>query len=189
MHTSHSSASPYLSTAFRKTLRPRHLRCLFQLALNACSNANLGQSEHEAIVSSDHPAPHETALNLAESVLDEAIALTLAGLSVPTKTHPQRSKRGQRAPLYFSSGQQVEIETEPASTTNVSAQTLPSRYPDEELEWLATMTFNRAVDFYLASMDEECRRWAGKAIELADLMQKDEGRLVGLLRNNFAKLI
>ena len=47
------------------------------------------------------------------------------------------------------------------------------------------MTFNRAVDFYLSSADEECKRWAGKAIEMADL---EGGALGRLLRAKLAKL-
>ncbi|OJJ32366.1 hypothetical protein ASPWEDRAFT_175647 [Aspergillus wentii DTO 134E9] len=60
-------------------------------------------------------------------------------------------------------------------------------YPNEELEWLATMAFNRAVDFYLGSADGDFRRWAGKAIEMADLV-RDQGILGRLLRQNFVKL-
>ncbi|KAL2219458.1 meiosis protein SPO22/ZIP4 like-domain-containing protein [Thermoascus aurantiacus ATCC 26904] len=61
-------------------------------------------------------------------------------------------------------------------------------YPDEELEWLAMMAFNQAVDFYLASADEDCRRWGRKAIELADLMQGDRGAVGRLLRGKFERL-
>lgn len=69
-------------------------------------------------------------------------------------------------------------------------------YPNEELEWLATVAFNRAMDFYLVSADEECRRWARKAIEVADLVDgcSIAGNGAGasvlgrLLRGNLAKL-
>lgn len=61
-------------------------------------------------------------------------------------------------------------------------------YPDEELEWLAMMAFNQAVNFYLASADEDCRRWGRKAIELADLMQGDRGAVGRLLREKFERL-
>ena len=61
-------------------------------------------------------------------------------------------------------------------------------YPNEELEWLAAMAFNRAMDFYLASADEDCRRWAGKAIEIADEVKYNQGALGRLLRENLAKL-
>ncbi|PLB47814.1 hypothetical protein P170DRAFT_510559 [Aspergillus steynii IBT 23096] len=63
-------------------------------------------------------------------------------------------------------------------------------YPNDEIQWLSTVAFNRAVEFYRASRDEECRRWAGKAIALADLIHGGgAGELGGLLRRNFAKLI
>ncbi|KAL2001085.1 hypothetical protein VTN02DRAFT_2252 [Thermoascus thermophilus] len=61
-------------------------------------------------------------------------------------------------------------------------------YPDEELEWLAMVAFNQALDFYLASADEDCRRWGRKAIELADLMQGDRGAVGRLLRGKFESL-
>lgn len=73
-------------------------------------------------------------------------------------------------------------------------------YSNEELEWLATVAFNRAMDFYLVSADEECRRWAGKAIEVADLVGgcriagngggngAGTSALGRLLRGNLAKL-
>lgn len=49
------------------------------------------------------------------------------------------------------------------------------------------MTFNRAVDFYLASADEDSRRWGRKAIELAELM-RDGGMLARLLKDRFGRL-
>ncbi|KAL2850570.1 meiosis protein SPO22/ZIP4 like-domain-containing protein [Aspergillus pseudoustus] len=64
-----------------------------------------------------------------------------------------------------------------------------SHYPTEEVEWLATSTFNQAVDFFLNSADGECQRWARKAIELADCIRgRDHGRLGSLLRAKFEKL-
>ena len=43
------------------------------------------------------------------------------------------------------------------------------QYPEEELEWLATTTFNRAIDFYCASDEVACKRWAERALTLAGL--------------------
>ncbi|KAL8960327.1 MAG: hypothetical protein Q9193_002951 [Seirophora villosa] len=63
----------------------------------------------------------------------------------------------------------------------------PSHYPAEELEWIATTTFNRAIDFYCASQDEACRSWAGKAISLAHLGD-DHGHLHDLLQNKYMGL-
>ncbi|KAL8780846.1 MAG: hypothetical protein Q9194_000700 [Teloschistes cf. exilis] len=47
-------------------------------------------------------------------------------------------------------------------------------YPTEELEWVATTAFNRAVEFYSTSQDKTCRRWAEKAISLAELNNDGE---------------
>ncbi|KAI4290344.1 MAG: hypothetical protein L6R35_000381 [Caloplaca aegaea] len=67
------------------------------------------------------------------------------------------------------------------------AKQKPGHYPAEELEWIATTAFNRAVDFYCASQDDACRRWAGKAISLANLGD-DHGQLHELLQNKYMGL-
>ena len=60
-------------------------------------------------------------------------------------------------------------------------------YPHEELEWLATTTFNRAIDFYCASQDGDCVVWAGKAVEIAGLLN-DGGVLRSLLEDKYKAL-
>ncbi|MCJ1250157.1 hypothetical protein MMC30_007383 [Trapelia coarctata] len=60
-------------------------------------------------------------------------------------------------------------------------------YPAEELEWLATTAFNRAVDFYCASQDEDCKRWAEKALEVTR-GARDEGQLHELLESKYMGL-
>ncbi|THC89473.1 hypothetical protein EYZ11_011074 [Aspergillus tanneri] len=65
----------------------------------------------------------------------------------------------------------------------------PSSYPNEEIQWLATVAFNQAVEFYRLCKDDDFKRWAGKAIALADLMEIRPGELGRLLRRNFAKLL
>ncbi|EAW18793.1 uncharacterized protein NFIA_087490 [Aspergillus fischeri NRRL 181] len=66
---------------------------------------------------------------------------------------------------------------------------LPFVYPSDELKWLATMAFNRAVDLYIASADEDCRKWGEIAFTLADLIKDDGGALLRMLRQNYAKLM
>ena len=61
-------------------------------------------------------------------------------------------------------------------------------YPTEELEWLATTTFNRAIDFYCSSQDGECRRWAERALTLESLCN-DGGALHGVLQEKFQNLV
>lgn len=65
---------------------------------------------------------------------------------------------------------------------------MPSWYPVDEIQWLATMAFNHAVDLYLVSVDKDSQRWAQKAIALAD-SGGDGGRRLGrLLREKYDKL-
>ncbi|KAL3469881.1 meiosis protein SPO22/ZIP4 like-domain-containing protein [Aspergillus californicus] len=75
----------------------------------------------------------------------------------------------------------------PNPNTDTQAQPQP-QYPKDELHWLATVAFNRAVEFYLISADTECRRWAKKAIQLADLIEGDRVELGRLLRENLKRI-
>ncbi|KAL9090275.1 MAG: hypothetical protein Q9159_002080 [Coniocarpon cinnabarinum] len=53
-----------------------------------------------------------------------------------------------------------------------------AQYPAEELEWLATTTFNRAVDAYCSSDEEACRARVEEALNIANqLAGRDGGRL------------
>ncbi|KAL8848508.1 MAG: hypothetical protein Q9221_006467 [Calogaya cf. arnoldii] len=68
-----------------------------------------------------------------------------------------------------------------------NAQKKTTPYPMEELEWVATTAFNRAVDFYCTSQDAICRRWAEKAMSVADLSD-DDRRLHRLLQEKYLGL-
>lgn len=65
-------------------------------------------------------------------------------------------------------------------------QSSSSAYPEEELEWLATTAFNRAVDFYLESADTESRQWVRKALDLAIVMR--DGGLQRVLKSKAEEL-
>jgi len=69
----------------------------------------------------------------------------------------------------------------------VTPQQQDNPYPAEELEWLATTSFNRAVDFYCASDDTRCKTWAEKALTLAAAAE-DGGALHGLLQEKYSGL-
>ena len=60
-------------------------------------------------------------------------------------------------------------------------------YPPEELEWLATTAFNRAIDFYCTSQDVKCRLWAERAIILSSLCD-DRGTLHEILQVKYQGL-
>ncbi|KAM7204837.1 Meiosis protein SPO22/ZIP4 like domain containing protein [Rhypophila sp. PSN 637] len=57
-----------------------------------------------------------------------------------------------------------------------------NNWPDEELEWMATVSFNHAIDCYGAREMERSRLWATKAIELAHYCRDEEGGGLGLER-------
>ncbi|PGH36716.1 hypothetical protein GX50_00376 [[Emmonsia] crescens] len=99
-------------------------------------------------------------VEMAENVLDQAYALARESHS-----QHQRDERGNQQ----------------------RSATPSSCYPEEELEWLSTTTFNRAVDFYMKPDDASCRRWGQKALDLAGLMQ-DGGLLYKVLRDKFEGL-
>ncbi|KAL4956903.1 meiosis protein SPO22/ZIP4 like-domain-containing protein [Aspergillus filifer] len=115
---------------------------------------------------------------LAESVLDHALHLAQSKQSNNSNFHNQSQSQGQSQPS--------------------SADLNKCSYPQDELHWLATSAFNRAVEFFLMSKDGECARWASKAIALADCIEEKSGHGVGagagagelgrLLRTNLAKL-
>ena len=63
-------------------------------------------------------------------------------------------------------------------------------YPTGELLTIATMSFNKAIDFYRATRDEECHRWADKAIHVAQLVPGAQGKaLVNVLQTRLGSLI
>jgi hypothetical protein len=63
-------------------------------------------------------------------------------------------------------------------TREISVEEKTTEYPPDEIEWLATTTFNRAVDAYIADDDGTCQRLADLAIEFAKCLEShDEGNL------------
>ncbi|KAF7952888.1 hypothetical protein EAE96_006111 [Botrytis aclada] len=60
-------------------------------------------------------------------------------------------------------------------------------YPIQELDWLATKSFNHAIDLYSADQDEGCKRWAEKSILIAGYCD-DAGSLKRLLMQRFGGL-
>ncbi|OBT96970.1 hypothetical protein VE01_05545 [Pseudogymnoascus verrucosus] len=68
-----------------------------------------------------------------------------------------------------------------------SAENSETSYPLEELEYVATTAFNRAVDYYCTGEDDACRRWAEKAIGVAGFCA-DGGGLRNLLQEKLVGL-
>ncbi|RAL17746.1 uncharacterized protein BO97DRAFT_439572 [Aspergillus homomorphus CBS 101889] len=99
-------------------------------------------------------------------------------------------------PRYLRVLYQLSLETKDPSTAEsvldqvvVLIRDWKTKYPAEELRWMASVAFNRAVDFYLVAEEGACRRWAGKAIAVAELMAGEDGGALGRsLRGRFGKL-
>ncbi len=60
-------------------------------------------------------------------------------------------------------------------------------YPTEELEWIATRSFNYAVDLYCAGDDTGCKNWTAKALNIAHYCA-DEGALARTLQSKLVVL-
>lgn len=60
-------------------------------------------------------------------------------------------------------------------------------YPKTELEWLATSTYNHAVDYYIQENDKKSKEWAEKAFMIAQWLE-DDGILRDFLMEKFATL-
>lgn len=60
-------------------------------------------------------------------------------------------------------------------------------YPNEELEWIATRSFNYAVDLYCAGDEDGCKIWAAKALNIAHYYS-DEGALEKQLQSKLMAL-
>ncbi len=87
-----------------------------------------------------------------------------------------------------------DVRTVSVSTLLLNTQSLTvirkqkgDTYPTEEIEWMATTTFNRAVDFFGASDDAASKRWAEKALSIAAL-NDDGGALHRTLQSKFLTL-
>lgn len=101
--------------------------------------------------------PPEKYLELAEGVIDQALQ------SAEDEAYLNTAEHREQYALHDSSNE-------------TSLQCVHYPYPAPELEHLATVAFNQAMDFYKEEKDMECRRWAKKATRLAEAMDHDEGQ-------------
>lgn len=117
------------------------------------------------------------------AILQQIVNLTshLSGLNMP------KLARWIRCLLQLALTTKKEIAEHLLDQVLIIARSSDQTYPYEELEWLATTTFNRAIDFYCASQDGDCIAWAGKAMEIADL--SSDGRVLrSLLEDKYKGL-
>ncbi|KAF2629751.1 SPO22-domain-containing protein [Macroventuria anomochaeta] len=79
----------------------------------------------------------------------------------------------------------VKLEDDADSADEEPKQ--PDCYPATELEWMATSSFNRAIDYYVGDNDAKCKLWAEKAMTVAQWLE-DDGKLRDLLMGKFSAL-
>lgn len=61
-----------------------------------------------------------------------------------------------------------------ANVATVSKESLEEQgniYPTDEVEFLASILFNLAIDLYLSGMDHAAKEWAKVAMEIAEILE------------------
>ncbi|KAK4866066.1 hypothetical protein LT330_008806 [Penicillium expansum] len=145
---------------FRVSL-PRYLHCLFTLAIAPAQDPN---SPEIAFLDVNMADPE-----VAEEVLDKVLAMATEEVAVEEGHNAQHGLNAIQA-----GSELCEVFT----------------YPAAELIKIATVAFNKATDFYRATQDEDCQRWANKAISIAQLVPSDQGKqLVNTLQTRLGSLI
>lgn len=146
---------------FRVSL-PRYLHCLFTLAI-----APVQYTSTYGIACLDVEMADP---KVAEEVLDKVLAMADEEAGVEEDEHNEQ--HGLNA---------IQARSELGEMFT---------YPAAELIKIATMAFNKAVDFYRATQDEDCQRWADKAIRIARLVPGSQGNLlVNTLQTRLGSLI
>ncbi|KAI2695314.1 hypothetical protein CBS147332_9413 [Penicillium roqueforti] len=146
---------------FRASL-PRYLHCLFILAIEPDPYASTDRSANLGFKMAD--------AEVAEEVLDKILAMADEEAAVAEERY------GTQHSL---NAIQVGSEMDYVFT-----------YPAGELINVATMSFNKAIDFYRATRDQDCQRWAEKAIRVAQLVPGAQGKaLVNVLQIRLGSLI
>ncbi|KAJ5855132.1 hypothetical protein N7534_007675 [Penicillium rubens] len=145
---------------FRVSL-PHYLHCLFGLAI---APVQYTTSSGTASLDVEMADPE-----VAEEVLDEVLAMADKEAGVEESAHLQHGLHAIQAKSELG-----EVFT----------------YPAVELMQIASMAFNKATDFYRATQDEDCQRWADKAIRISQLVPGAQGKqLVKALQNRLGSLI
>ncbi|KAF1852174.1 SPO22-domain-containing protein [Cucurbitaria berberidis CBS 394.84] len=141
----------------------RWLRCLFNLALPYDENISL-----KCIEQVIHMAAKKQAVSSLLRVVQTLVKPAQSLLNTPP---PSSSPTKGENEVRLTDDHIKEVE----------------RYPRTELEWLATTTFNRAIDYYMQEDDDKCKTWAEKSFIIAQWLE-DDGALRDLLMEKFSAL-
>ncbi|KAJ5375766.1 Meiosis specific protein SPO22 [Penicillium concentricum] len=145
---------------FRVSL-PRYLHCLFSLAVGRPRYINPTGIDLLDIKMAD--------AEVAEEVLDRVLAIAGGETGAEEVKHEQQDSNS--------------IQSDPKLRGEFT-------YPAAELIKISTVAFNKATDFYRATRDDDCQRWANKAIRIAQLVPGIQGRqVVQALQTRLGSLI
>lgn len=151
-----------LQRDFRVSL-PRYLHCLFALAITPVQ-----EEDYFEFVSLDVEMADP---EVAEEVLDKILAMA-----------------NEEADFKQEEGLNAQHSLNTMHTGSELCEVFT--YPAAELIKIATVAFNKATDFYRATRDEDCQRWANKAISIAQLVPGAQGKqLVETLQTRLGSLI
>jgi hypothetical protein len=147
---------------FRVSL-PRYLHCLFTLAITPVQ-----EEDYFEFISLDIEMADPEG---AEEVLDKILAMA-----------------NEEADVKQEEGLNAQLGLNTMHTGSELCEVFT--YPAAELIKIATVAFNKATDFYRATQDEDCQRWANKAISIAQLVPGAQGKqLVETLQTRLGSLI
>jgi hypothetical protein len=150
----------------------RWLRCLFNLTLTYDESISLRCVELAVTVATKyHGVSYHFYSPQRRAIVEPIQDLLVASASILNTPPP--------------SSDSVKDEYDSDSADDEIKET--DRYPRTELEWLATTTFNHAVDYYMQENDELCTKWAQHAFILAQWLE-DGGSLRDLLMEKYASL-
>lgn len=152
-----------------RELLPRYLHILFDLCIAGVTTSTtpLDPSTQE---------PPEKYLELANLIVTQVLMMVTDEAHLSSEEHQMFHSDGA-ADAVPTAG--IPTQQPPRQTPRLQLRQPPCisyPYPPAELVHLATVSFNLAVELYSKSKDEDCRRWAWRAIRLAKSMNDDQGR-------------
>jgi hypothetical protein len=149
----------------------RWLRCMFSLSLEYDEEVSikcLGQVTHLAAKQQNVSSPYFCIRICFKSSQTIHPITAMSGLDTPPLSS-DTAKNKDAAPLADDCIKETDC------------------YPRTELEWLASTTFNHAVDYYLQEDDVKTKKWADQAFIVAQWID-DKGAMRDFLMERFAKL-
>ncbi|KFY45185.1 hypothetical protein V494_01110 [Pseudogymnoascus sp. VKM F-4513 (FW-928)] len=169
---------------FEAAIRLKAWNDLTEIILKAdcCKSMNIYEKMSDMLLS-DPSIPVVVLIPTLKRIVNEAWSLESFDISKLSRYMRCLFRLG----LLSGDGPLAESLLDQVSELASSAENSEMPYPSEELEYVATTAFNRAVDYYCTGDDDACRRWAGKAVEVARFCA-DGGGLRGLLQEKLVGL-